>query len=230
MKNNNLLNNKMSILNHFGKVKSKYEPYKNTYAFGEGFVCNDGNYIGLIYDYTNPSGIFTEYKVVISKYAIHSNHLKSDSIHILYCHKYITNNAIEFVKQTSEIPSLLEGNSGGRVRESFGLNLETECSVSNIIERFQEEITRVSNIFSHYVWKIGKICPLLTIIDLIILKISECDNHTQHIEKNIIQLIEDNKLLQTKINSLEQQMSLLNKKINTPYAEVVSIAEAVLKL
>ena len=65
---------------------------------------------------------------------------------------------------------------------------------------------------------------------MIILKISECDNHTQHIEKNIIQLIEDNKLLQSKINSLEQQMSLLNKKINTPYAEVVSIAEAVLKL
>ena len=218
----------MSILNHFGKVKSKYEPYKNTYVFGEGFVCNDGNYIGLIMDRPNPNSICMEYyKVIISKYAIHSNELKLE--YQLYCHKYITNNVTEFTNQTSETRKLF-GNGIGIVGVTFGLNIDTICSVSNIIERFQEEITRVSNIFSHYVWKIGKICPLLTIIDLIILKISECDNHTQHIEKNIIQLIEDNKLLQTKINSLEQQMTLLNKKINTPYAEVVSIAEAVLKL
>lgn len=41
----------------------------------------------------------------------------------------------------------------------FGLYFDTICSVSNIIERFKLEITRVSNLFSHYVWKIGKICP-----------------------------------------------------------------------
>ena len=52
----------MSILNHFGKVKSNYEPYKNTYVFGEGFVCNyDGN-IGLIIRLpSTPGGYYTDY-------------------------------------------------------------------------------------------------------------------------------------------------------------------------
>jgi hypothetical protein len=52
------------------------------------------------------------------------------------------------------------------------------------------------------------------------LKHSDTDNHIEHLEKIVNTLIDDNKLLQTKINSLESQMSLFKSKI--PVAVAVS--------
>ena len=63
-------------------------------------------------------------------------------------------------------------------------------------------------------------CPFINIIDLLLLKHSDTDKHIEHLEKIVNALIDDNKLLQTKINSLESQMSLFKSKI--PIAVAVS--------
>ena len=61
---------------------------------------------------------------------------------------------------------------------------------------------------------------MITIIDLLLLKHSDTDKHIEHLEEIIKSLIDDTKLLQTKINSLESQMSLFKTKI--PVAVAIS--------
>jgi hypothetical protein len=63
-------------------------------------------------------------------------------------------------------------------------------------------------------------CPFINIIDLLILKQNDTDKHIVHLEEIVKVLIYDNNLLQTKIKSLESQMSLFKSKI--PVAVAVS--------
>jgi hypothetical protein len=57
-------------------------------------------------------------------------------------------------------------------------------------------------------------------MDLLILKHSDTDKHIEHLEEIIKSLIDDSKLLQTKINTLESQMNLFKTKI--PVAVAIS--------
>jgi phage shock protein A len=53
-----------------------------------------------------------------------------------------------------------------------------------------------------------KASPLLTISELLWLKVDDIDSRVDHLEKMLAQIIDDNKLLQRKVNALEQQKHL----------------------
>jgi hypothetical protein len=102
-------------------------------------------------------------------------------------------------------------------------------SFTTIVETFSKCLEKVREKLSSELWKTMEYCPLITIIDLLLLKHSDTDKHIEHLEEIIKGLIDDTKLLQTKINSLESQMSLFKSKL--PVAVAVSektIAEVIL--
>jgi hypothetical protein len=98
-----------------------------------------------------------------------------------------------------------------------------------LVETFSKCLEKVREKLSSELWKTIEYCPLITIIDLLLLKHSDTDKHIEHLEEIMKALINDTKLLQTKINSLESQMSLFKSKL--PVAVAISektIAEVIL--
>jgi hypothetical protein len=102
-------------------------------------------------------------------------------------------------------------------------------SFTTLVETFSKCLEKVREKLSSELWKTIEYCPLINIIDLLLLKHSDTDKHIEHLEEIVKALIDDTKLLQTKINSLESRMSLFKSKL--PVAVAVSektIAEAIL--
>jgi hypothetical protein len=93
-------------------------------------------------------------------------------------------------------------------------------SFTTVVETFSKCLEKVREKISSEFWKTIEYCPLINIMDLLILKHSDTDKHIEHLEEIIKSLIDDSKLLQTKINTLESQMNLFKTKI--PVAVAIS--------
>ena len=93
-------------------------------------------------------------------------------------------------------------------------------SFTTLVETFSKCYEKVREKIYSELWKTLESCPFINIIDLLILKQNATDKHIEHLEEIVKALIDDNKLLQTKINSLESQMSLFKRKI--PIAVAIS--------
>ena len=61
-----------------------------------------------------------------------------------------------------------------------------------ILEDFTNIIQQMTNHFTASIWKTVKACPLLTIRELLWLKVDDVDSRVDHVEKMLIQLMEDN--------------------------------------
>ena len=57
-------------------------------------------------------------------------------------------------------------------------------------------------------WKTLHIRPVLTITQLMCLKIDDVDGHMNHLEKMLLQVMEENQLLQRRLDALEQKVLL----------------------
>ena len=73
-----------------------------------------------------------------------------------------------------------------------------------ILQDFATIIQRITNNFTASIWKTIKACPLLTIHEVLWLKVDDVDGHMDHLEKMLIQVIEENKLLQRRLDLLEK--------------------------
>ena len=216
----------MSILNHFGKVKASYKKYDCDLPEYKGFVfdiaCKGNIYVGkLSYYYDNMTGyscgniegrienVPKIIKVLESKEfgRIHSDY----SSNIFNMENRPIGNG-----HSTQDKSVL-------ISDTYHSSMSPELyvfSFTNLVETFSKCYEKVREKISSELWKTLELCPFINIIDLLILKQSDTDKHIEHLEEIVKSLINDNKLLQTKINSLESQMSLFKSKI--PVAVAVS--------
>jgi hypothetical protein len=205
----------MSILHHFGQVKRKYEPYVSPIPAFDCLVIRQGIYTeqqrpNVVLDSTTKDSI-----------------LKSGSFEqIQFLTKHIIKESFRFSG-----PSKLSISSN-----KYTLTHDSHMAFTNLSETFSNCLAVVREKIENALWKTIDCCPFVNIMDLLILKHADTDSHIEHLEQLIIGLIDDNKTLQTKINSLEQQMTLFKKKeekereksIPIAYPLTDSVAEQVL--
>jgi len=95
------------------------------------------------------------------------------------------------------------------IRDTYCSYLSPELyifSFTNLFDTFSKCIEKVREKLYSKIWNTIECCPLINIIDLLILKQSDTDKHIKHIKQMFQSLIDDNKLLQNKINLLEKQL------------------------
>jgi len=162
----------MSILYHFGKVKTTYVPYTSKYK-------HDG-------------------------IKIYCPSINNDSF------TYHTDNVT-----TKQIIVTLDQVTCGEVRRNFitpmdGLYFDGfyfKRIRQFILQDFADIIKKITDNFASSIWKKLNISPLLSIHELLWLKVDDIDSHVDHLEKMLIPVIEENKLLQRKIDLLEKSLA-----------------------
>jgi len=80
-----------------------------------------------------------------------------------------------------------------------------------ILSDFADMIKKITDTFTASIWKTLKASPLLTIHEVLWLKVDDVDGRVHHLEKTLIQVIEDNKLLQRKIEVVEKMFMKVNE-------------------
>ncbi len=101
----------------------------------------------------------------------------------------------DFIDDIWKYPSII-GN--GIVTEPTNY-INAQFSFTNLVETFSKCYEKVREKMYSELWKTIECCPFINIIDLLILKQSDTDKHIEHLEEIIKALIDDTKLLQTKI-------------------------------
>lgn len=160
----------MSILNHFGKVKTTFVPYKNKHIYHNHLdkaVLNDnhgtcvhgaGHWYSSV-NQGNDEDAKAKYKDIQG-----------------YFRKYYT---------------------------SF-----SHAKYYNVQEDFAEFVKGLVTDLSASFWTVLKLTPAITLTQLVCLKVDDIDGRVDHLEKMLAQVIEDNKLLQRKVDALEQQKKI----------------------
>jgi hypothetical protein len=160
----------MSILNHFGKVKTTYVPYSSKYPGTKIY------YPAQEYGPNNQP-----IKNRISYYTVNSTKTQP--------------NVVTVDDQTmSECGSLIT---------LVNDELQHKSQREFILEDFADIIKKITGHFTASIWKTLNTSPLLTISELLWLKVDDVDGHVDHLDKMLIPVIEENKLLQLRINVLE---------------------------
>jgi hypothetical protein len=169
----------MSILNHFGKVKTTFTPYtsKHSYDYGDkkGKLACSYNPVNNTYQY-NLSGMswYNQNGSVHTEHGRDLNHLDQ---------KFIQN---FYMKQ-----------------------IDRSICVKDFAMVVQDIVTDITS----PVWETAQMRPILTPTQLVCLKVDDVDNRVDHLEKMLKQVIDDNKLLQRKIDALEQQKHIKDLRV-----------------
>ena len=187
----------MSILNHFGKVKASYKKYESVLPEYKGYMFINRHY--FLAGEISSQGIIGGGIENIKKL-----NLSTEEIPL-----YRGYNDILLLSPSQKISTTYVHH-----------NLNTLFSFTNLVETFSKCLEKVKDKLSSELWKNIECCPFINIIDLLILKQDDTDKHIEHFEEIIKLLIDNNKLLQTKINSLESKMNLFKTKI--PVAVAIS--------
>ena len=190
----------MSILNHFGKVKASYKKYEGDLPEYTGYVYKSGPW-GAVFPMIDPHNYTHPY--YLEKDKKHTDHMDGEhTISPSHLYKYPMDS--HFVYYTYPNHSSL---SPEKIVFSF----------TTLVETFSKCFEKVREKMYSDLWKTIECCPFINIMDLLILKQSDTDKHIEHVENMIRSLLDDNKLLQNRINALETQM----KRNNIPVAVVV---------
>lgn len=156
----------MSILNHFGKVKTTFIPYKSKH--------------------------------------IYHNHL--DRVVLNANHGTCVQGAGHWYSSVTEDDKAKYND----IREYFEKYYSTfyHAKYYNVQSDFTEFVNGLVTDLSASFWSALKLTPAFTITQLICLKVDDVDSRVDHLEKMLAQVIDDNKLLQRKVDALEQQKRL----------------------
>lgn len=230
----------MSILNHFGKVKASYKKYESELPEYKGYTMDLGYGILIIAPcYVEKKNIYyggiaganlTEPNVSLLVSSPERDENPCDN----HPHKYLKESRIKletsFKNSSYDHLNFKTGHPHPHtyawsipVSATYNPSISPELyvfSFTTLVETFSKCLEKVREKLSSELWKTMEYCPLITIIDLLLLKHSDTDKHIEHLEEIIKSLIDDSKLLQTKINSLESQMNLFKTKI--PVAVAIS--------
>ena len=153
----------MSILNHFGKVKTTFTPYTSKHHYNGDKVTMD---------------FFTKFDTKYTNHAILNPH---------------------FLRVKGETTN----------KDGAGFCIKSYLTTGDfplILKRIVEKISGSPYLFFD-------LNPLVSENDLICLKIDDVDSRVEHLEKIVKQVIDDNKLLQRKIDALEQQKHIKDLRV-----------------
>ena len=178
----------MSILHYFGKVTASYKKYEGDLPQYTGYVYN------------------TRY-LYNQGYLRNKESDKEKSTHML---DEIMKRE-EKVTCNPQIPDRFLYQHDSRFG-SFHLSYTyyhlispEKCvfSFTTLAETFSKCFEKVREKMYSDLWKTIECCPFINIMDLLLLKQSDTDKHIEHLEQMMCSLMEDNKLLQNRINALE---------------------------
>lgn len=216
----------MSILNHFGKVKASYKKYESDVPDYKGYAYHQTSHGKEPY-------ISDQYNLIINPYNFNRGgkfYFDGGIGRFGFEHIGAQKTYIEETRFTLE--DILPGRGNNQVLNTtttpsgapyysnvmtiplsttYNPSISPELyvfSFTTLVETFSKCIKKVREKMSSELWKTMNYCPLINIMDLLILKHSDTDKHIEHLEEIVKALIDDNKLLQTKINTLESHTSL----------------------
>lgn len=213
----------MSILNHFGKVKASYKKYESELPYYKGYVHeyipkHNDDLAKLCVD-IGPS--YSGEKWHSHGKIVQGSNYKECDIPIAIYGRHEPN--VLNMERRPRLDVHYTQDKSVFISDTYYSSMSPELyvfSFTSLIETFSKCYEKVREKIYSDVWKTMECCPFINIIDLLLLKHSDTDKHIEHLEKIVNALIDDNKLLQTKINSLESQMSIFKSKI--PVAVAVS--------
>jgi hypothetical protein len=151
----------MSILNHFGKVKTTFIPYTNKHKFYDGVKTQVKIRRGQPFEISAPL-------IWLDRHQTHGTALLDE---------YIGEND----------------------------NLSIQYNYNDVHEDFKKVIERMITHFTSSIWKTLNISPFMTLTQLICLKVDDVEGRVEHLENMLKKVIDDNKLLQRKIDMLEKR-------------------------
>ena len=176
----------MSILNHFGKVKTTFVPYKSNHIYQPNTPQ-----FNLTYSYAVHGQLEFQLKKNHETIIICGLHGAGQQLHDrLYgqkAHNGVLASVLTFFQNQGE---------------------ELRNARYTTIQDFTEVVENIVKNMSSSVWKTLEIIPVLTLTQLLCLKVDDVDSRVDHLEKMLAQVIDDNKLLQRKVDALEQQKRL----------------------
>ena len=205
----------MSILHYFGKVNTKPKKYEGDLPQYTGYVFKDsvkdvisclphimlewfdnkyvckgiGQNKGGIEHCLKPLNIPVE--LIVNK----ANNLIYNDLNIHYVKNIYTNQLVMSLNVTDSYISSLSP-------ETYVFSFTT------LAETFSKCFEKVREKMYSDLWKTIGCCPFINIMDLLLLKQSDTDKHIEHLEQMMCSLIEDNKLLQNRINALETKRAI----------------------
>jgi len=107
-------------------------------------------------------------------------------------------------------------------------NTKGHYKLTNIRTMFNEVIEECLKWIDYPIWKLLNIPPVISIYQIILLRLHDVSKQVEHHESTIEFLVNDNTLLNNRIKALENSIALLIKKSHIPLAEHITVAEAVL--
>lgn len=226
----------MSILNHFGKVKASYKKYEGDLPEYTGYVYNNNGYV---MEQQHGNKIHHLDKLTFHQDArlpkIETSPGKMDYglTGGIFTGILDPGHIYEPIKRNIPVPSwmfyntqqpnkylYMESDHTISISDTYYHSLSPETyvfSFTTLVETFSKCFEKVREKMYSDLWKTIECCPFINIMDLLILKQSDTDKHIEHVENMIRSLLDDNKLLQNRINALEAQM----KRNTIPVAVVV---------
>jgi len=175
----------MSILHHFGKVKASYKKYEGDLPQYTGYVHKSGRW---------------DYKALSLR--VHDfNHLES------------------LVREHYKRFDVYDGYGLSSTKMIFNTYQHDHSpetilfSFTTLAETFSKCFEKVREKMYSDLWKTIECCPIINIMDLLLLKQSDTDKHIEHVEQMMCSLMEDNKLLQNRINALETKRAIPVKTV-----------------
>ncbi len=163
----------MSILNHFGKVKTTFVPYKNKHIYH-----ND-----------------------LDRAVLNANHgtCVQGAGH---WYSSLGNKTEDETAKYKDIRGYFE-----KYYSTFH-----HAKYYNVKEDFTDFVNALVADLSASFWSALNLTPAITITQLLCLKLDDVDSRVDHLEKILAQVIDDNKLLQRKVDALEQQKRIKDAK------------------
>ena len=169
----------MSILNHFGKVKTTYVPYTIKYPGITVYnLCDSGNH-----GFTDPFTGRVLPPRTFKYYTVKGEKIENQQTVTVDSSTYET--IIPIIYDSS--PYYLSE------KNRYGLQ-DFAIIIKLITDRFNT-------------WSKLNISPLVNPHELLYLKVDDVDSHVHHLEKMLMPVVEENQLLQHKIDVLEKAIA-----------------------
>ena len=181
----------MSILNHFGKVNTTFDPYTSKHSYGVNTLQSE-----FIHSYVADGTSIRKNFKIFTKGSCKLNWSLGHGMGIHDALGPGTQSAITYI-------------------ENFIDDQHRRChnAIYTDIQDFAKVIEHLVVGITSSIWKTVNINPVLTLTQLLCLKVDDVDSRVDHLEKMLKQVIDDNKLLQRKVAALEQQKRLKEMRV-----------------